>query len=137
MPSLSIGVVGCVLLTAAVAFTKRAASRPASRARIFLWIAVGLGSAFLTVKGFELGIAIESGNLPRTSTFWAVFHLLTSVHALFVLVAIVVNLVLAGLGSRRSAETASRFPRRASAAARYWQSVWLAWMCLFVALYLL
>ena len=136
MPSLSIGVVGCVLLTAAVAFTKLAASRPQSRARTFLWIAAGLGSAFLVVKGFELGIEIESGYLPTTSGFWAAYHALTSVHALFVLVAIVVNLVLAGLGSRRSVETTDRFAKRASAAARYWQFVWLVWICLFVALYL-
>ena len=137
MLSLSIGVVCCVLLTVAVLLTTLAASRPASRARTFLWIAAGLGSAFLVVKGFELGIEIESGYLPRTSTFWAVYHLLTSVHALLVLVAIVVNLVLAGFGSRRAVETANRFPKRASAAARYWQFVWLVWMCLFVALYLL
>ena len=137
MPSLSIGVVGCVLLTAAVAFTKLAARQPQSRARTLLWIAAGLGSAFLVVKGFELGIEIESGYLPRTSTFWAVFHVLTAVHALLVLVAIVVNLVLAGLGSRRSVETANRFAKRAGAAALHWQCVWLVWMCLFVALYLL
>ena len=137
MLSLPIGIVCCVLLTAAVALTKLAASRPQSRARTFLWIATGLGSAFLVAKGFELGIEIESGYLPRTSTFWAVFHVLTSVHALLVLVAIVVNAVLAGFGSRRSVETANRFPKRASAAARYWQFVWLVWMCLFVALYLL
>ena len=137
MPLLPIGIVCCVLLTSAVAFTKRAANRPASRARTFLWIAAGLGSAFLVVKGFELGIEIESGYLPRTSTFWAVFHVLTSVHALLVLVAIVVNAVLAGFGSRRSVETANHFAKRAGAAVRYWQFVWLVWMCLFVALYLL
>ena len=91
MLSLPIGVVCCVLLTVAVPFARLAASRPASRARTFLWIAAGLGSVFLVVKGFELGIEIESGYLPRTSTFWAVYHLLTSVHALLVLVAIVVN----------------------------------------------
>ena len=96
-----------------------------------------MGSAFLVVKGFELGIEIESGYLPRTSTFWAVFHVLTAVHALLVLVAIVVNAVLAGFGSRRSVDTANRFFKRVSAAVRYWQFVWLAWMCLFVALYLL
>ena len=137
MPSLSIGVVCCVLLTAAVAFTKLAASRPASRARRYLWVAAGLGSAFLVVKGFELGIEIESGYLPTTSAFWTVFHVLTSVHALFVFVAVVVNAVLAGFGSRRLVESANRFPKRASAAARYWQFVWLAWMCLFAGLYLL
>jgi nitric oxide reductase NorE protein len=137
VPSLSIGVVCSVLLAAAVAFTRLAASRPHSRARTFLWIAAGLGSAFLVVKGFELGIEIESGYLPTTSAFWAVFHVLTSVHALLVLVAVVVNAVLAGFGSRRSVETANRFPKRSSVAARYWQFVWLAWMCLFVALYLL
>ncbi len=137
MPSLSIGVVCSVLLTAAVACTRLAANRPASRTRALLWIAAGFGSAFLVVKGFELGIEIESGYLPGTSTFWAVYHLSTSVHALLVLVAIVVNAVLAGFGSRRSVETANRFPKRASAAARYWQFVWLVWICLFVALYLL
>ena len=126
-----------MLLAAAVAFTSLAASRPASRARTFLWIAAGFGSAYLVVKGFELGIEIESGYLPTTSRFWAVFHVLTSVHTLLVLVAIVVNAVLAGFGSRRSVETANLFRKRASAAARYWQLAWLAWMCLFVALYLL
>jgi nitric oxide reductase NorE protein len=135
--SLSIGVVCCVFLTVAVLFARLAASRPASRARTFLRVAAGLGSAFLLVKGFELGVEIESGYLPRTSTFWAVYHLLSSVHALLVLVAIVVTLVLAGFGSHRSVETANRFPRRASAAVRYWQFVWLVWMFLFAALYLL
>jgi heme/copper-type cytochrome/quinol oxidase subunit 3 len=125
------------LLTAAVAFTKLGARRPQSRARTFLWIAAGLGCAFLVVKGFELGIEIESGYLPRTSTFWAVYHVLTSVLALLVLVAIVVNAILAGFGSRRSTETGDRFARRAAAAARYWQFAWLIWMCLFVTLYLL
>ena len=99
--------------------------------------AAGVGSAFLVVKGFELGIEIESGYLPRTSAFWTVYHLLTSVHALLVLVLIVVNLVLAGFGSHRSVETANRYAKRAGTTARYWQFVWLVWMCLFVALYLL
>ena len=76
-----------LLLTSSVviALARRAAAEGnESRARMLLAATAAIGVVFLGIKGFRYWTKFEHGLYPSTSTFLAVYFLLTSVHALHV-----------------------------------------------------
>ncbi len=100
--SLSIGLLATALLVGAAAVVTFATDSHDARTRRVL-LGAALGIVFLGVRGFEYLTELGAGHIPSTSNFWAVFYLLTAVHALHVLGAVVLNVWLAMFGSRPSA----------------------------------
>jgi nitric oxide reductase NorE protein len=96
-----------------------------------------LGAVFIGVRAFEAAGQLAAGHLPSASNFWALYYLLTAVHALHVLGGVGAAVSLSWSDPRRAAGGDEQFFERAAAGARYWHFVGLVWLCLFVALYLL
>jgi cytochrome c oxidase subunit 3 len=93
-----------------------------------------LGAAFLGVKTFEYAARIAEGIYPSSNTFAAVYYLLTGVHALHVLGGAAATLHL-GLTRPHTEVAAGAFANRVRALSLYWYFVDVAWLCLFVMLY--
>jgi nitric oxide reductase NorE protein len=97
-----------------------------SRARRYLVAAMGLGCAFLAVKGVEYADKAAHGIGIETDTFWTLFYLLTGFHAMHVIMGVV---VLALVGWKSS-------PANFETGAAFWHMVDLVWLVLFPILYL-
>lgn len=92
---------------------------------------------FLAIKRVEYSAEIGYGMYPSTSIFFALYYLLTSVHALHIAGGLIVNFYLAAAGVRSTAGDAPRFANCVSAVALYWYFVDAVWLCIFILLYLL
>jgi heme/copper-type cytochrome/quinol oxidase subunit 3 len=103
--------------------------------RGWMFAAVLLSVAFLGLKALEYFDATEMGWYPRTSTQWAMYYLLTGVHALHVIGGALVNARLAATGSAAWVGSAPNVINRVEGAALYWYFVDLIWIILFVLLY--
>lgn len=134
------GTINTVILVAssiAIAMARRAAGDGRTdRARALLGVTAFLALAFLGMKGTEYAAKLGHGIYPATSTFFAVYYLLTFVHALHVGGGLVANSYLAAAGARSTGGDSLRFANRIGAAALYWHFVDLVWVCIFVTLYL-
>lgn len=129
-----------VLLVSSVAMTiasRSAAAGLERRARALLGVTALLGVLFLAVKGFEYAAKLQSGLLPGTSTYLALYFLLTAVHGLHVLGGVVANAHFALSGTCATGGSMPRFANRVAASALYWHFVDVIWLGLFVLLYLL
>jgi len=86
-----------------------------------------------------MGLTLALGILfiPHTHTFFAVYFLLTGLHALHVVGGLLVNFYLWGPGSKMWRTEPERFTNRVEVAGLYWHFVDLVWMFLFPVLYLL
>ncbi len=106
---------------------------------------IGLGSAFLVVKGFEYGAKFGHGIFPATgwpeatdpSTFYALYFTVTGLHGLHVLLGILANLWLLIWGVAMWKSEPERFTGRIEIAGLYWHFVDLVWIFVFPVLYLL
>jgi heme/copper-type cytochrome/quinol oxidase subunit 3 len=106
---------------------------------------IGLGTAFLVVKGFEYGSKFGHGIFPSTgwpeatdaSTFYALYFTVTGLHALHVLLGILVNLYFLIWGASLYKPEPERFTGRIEIAGLYWHFVDLVWIFVFPVLYLL
>ena len=106
---------------------------------------IGLGSAFLVVKGFEYGGKFGHHIFPATgwpeasdpSTFYGLYFTLTGLHGLHVLLGILANLWLLIWGAAMWKTEPERFTGRIEIAGLYWHFVDLVWIFLFPVLYLL
>jgi cytochrome c oxidase subunit III len=96
-----------------------------------------LAVVFLAVKGVEYASKLDAGLYPATSTFMAVYYLLTSVHALHVAGGLGVIGYFGAAGTRSTRGSLPRFANRLASLTLYWHFVDLVWICLFVTLYLL
>jgi heme/copper-type cytochrome/quinol oxidase subunit 3 len=139
--SVAIGGLNTALLLASsvvIALARRAAAEGnESRARMLLAVIAATGVVFLGIKGFEYWTKLEHGLYPSTSTFLAVYFLLTSVHALHVLGGVMAVAHFALSGTCATAGSLPRFANRVGAAALYWYFVDIVWIGIFILLYVL
>ena len=105
--------------------------------RMYLALTILLAFGFMVVKGFEYGHHFANHELPRTSTFLAIYFTLTGLHGLHVLGGIIVNSYLLLPGSKLWKTDPERFTNRIEYAGLYWHFVDLVWIFLFPSLYLL
>ena len=114
-------------------FSSYALLRVSAAARGLLTIVAALALVFLTIKGFEYAGKWQLGQVPATSTFFAMYYTLTGIHALHVLGGIVANLwVMAGAASVGDALTSARL----RVVSHYWVFVDLVWLMIFAGMYL-
>ena len=105
--------------------------------KIYLWLTILLGCAFLVVKYFEYGHKFHHGLFPRTDLFYATYFTMTGLHVLHVIGGLLVNLYLVSLGSKLYQTDPRRFIGRIECSGLYWHFVDLVWIFLFPTLYLL
>ena len=74
----------------------------------------------------------DAGLVPATSTFLALYYLLTGAHALHVLGGMLVTGYLAS----RAGESEAGWRNRVRAVSLYWYFVDVVWICIFVAFYI-
>ena len=97
-----------------------------SRGRLLFAAGIAFGATFLLRVGGAYSTHLSAGHFPSTNTFWALFYLLTSVHALHVIAGLAVMVYLAGPGWSPTAA----FARRVQALRLYWTFVLLVWLCI-------
>jgi cytochrome c oxidase subunit 3 len=135
-----------LLMTSSFFMTAVVRGAPAQMRRTTLWglsICAALGTAFIVVKGVEYRDDIVKGLVPgagfplrpaETQIFFALYWVMTGVHAIHLLVGICIVLIVEVLIVRR------RLPLRSPAievVGLYWHFVDIVWMILFPLLYLL
>ena len=103
--------------------------------RLFLLLTIGLGSAFLGVKGYEYSLKFAHGHFPGTGLFWDCYFTLTGLHGLHVLAGILANLWILSLTFQSDFLKAQG--HRVELSGLYWHFVDLVWIFLFPLLYLL
>ena len=100
-------------------------------------LTVLLALVFLVVKGFEYNEKFSHGYFPKTNTFYAVYFVMTGLHALHIIGGVIVNLYLLFPGTRMWETEPERFTNRIECAGLYWHFVDLVWIFLFPVLYLM
>lgn len=105
--------------------------------RLYLGATIMLAFAFLVLKGFEYGHHFAEGELPRKSTFLAIYFTMTGLHGLHVVGGIIANSFLFITGGRMWKREREHFENRVEFAGLYWHFVDLVWIFLFPTLYLL
>jgi cytochrome c oxidase subunit 3 len=113
---------------------RAARDRDARRARMAILLTLGLGVAFLAIKGSEWVGHLRAGELPSIDTFFAIYYTLTGVHALHVVGGVC---ALGWLLVARSSGGGEAHATRVSLVGLYWQFVDLIWVVLFTSVYLL
>jgi len=140
-PRLPVAVTGVntlVLLASSVAMVRadRALSRDDRRGLVRgLFLAAGLGAAFLVIQGYEWMRLISFGLHLSSGTYGTTFYTLIGSHALHVAAALV-WLVLTAVAAAAGRFSARR-PTPVRACAMYWHFVVALWPILYVAVYLL
>jgi heme/copper-type cytochrome/quinol oxidase subunit 3 len=107
------------------------------RFKLWMGATVALGLLFLFIKATEYAGKFHHGHYPHTHTFYAVYFLLTALHALHVVGGVALNAWLWGPGTRLWRADPERFTNRVELAGLFWHFVDLVWMILFPVLYLL
>lgn len=138
--SLTSGVVMTLVLLAS-AVTMRYAQRALQRGvraagRRGLAITLGLALLFLTIELLEQRAHLRAGEGPARDTFFAIYFVLTSVHAMHVAGGTLVLAWLAGPGFDLGRREPARLAARTDTLARYWWFVDVVWLVLFVSCYL-
>lgn len=105
--------------------------------KLYLGLTVLLGVLFLFIKSTEYASKFQHGHLPDTHTFYAIYFVLTGLHALHVIGGVLVNAYLWGPGSKMWFTEPERFTNRVEVSGLFWHFVDLVWMFLFPVLYLL
>ncbi len=129
-----------VLITSSVTMVMAWASlmrRNLAKARMFLWVTVALGGAFMVIKAIEYNAKFEHHLYPSTNTFLAIYFTLTGLHAFHVLGGMVINAYFAGPGSKLWHKNPQWLTNRVEHAGLFWHFVDLVWIFLFPVLYLL
>lgn len=109
-----------------------------AKARMHLGITVVLALVFLLVKLFlEYIPKWNSGTLPSTSTFFAIYFTLTGLHALHIIGGIVVIAYFLFPGSALWHKDPEYYTNRIECTGLYWHFVDLVWIFLFPVLYLM
>lgn len=105
------------------------------RLRFFLLATIGLGSAFLGVKGYEYSLKFAHGHFPGSGIFWDCYFTLTGLHGLHVLAGVIANLWVLSLTFRPDFLKGRGHVVELSGL--YWHFVDLVWIFLFPLVYLL
>ena len=118
-----------VLVTSGWAAAKGATSARAGRsrhARLWLFLAMALGGAFVTIKLVEYAGEIGNGVGLESSVFFTLYFLLTGFHLLHVVLGIIILAVVCRRADRVHVETGTAF----------WHMVDLVWIVMFPIVYL-
>ncbi len=107
----------------------------ARRTRRGLLLVTLAGTLFLGAKAWSYAAMWNAGVVPATSTFAALYYLITGVHALHVFGGVVVATYLA-LRWTASAGGGAGLAGRLDALKMYWYLVDIVWVCVFAAFYL-
>jgi heme/copper-type cytochrome/quinol oxidase subunit 3 len=136
--SVPIGTVNTLILicsSTAIVLSLGASARGAMRAvQGWLLATIGLGSAFLVIKGFEYAAKFSHHIVPSTNVFWSCYFALTGFHALHVLGGIIFNLWVLAYSAKPSSW--ALHGHRLELAGLYWHFVDIVWIFLFPLLYL-
>ncbi len=148
MPGLAMASLNTVLLLTSSYTMVRAVSRAerGDRAgfRSNLMVTMGLGLAFLVVKGAEYRLKISYGYYPGSelakanaglSIFLSYYYLLTILHGVHIVAGLVWNAV--ALASSGNGADMAKVARKAEYAGLYWHFVDVVWVFLFPLLYLI
>jgi nitric oxide reductase NorE protein len=104
------------------------------RSQKLMWIAIGLGCLFLTLKGYEYFDKIEHGFGFTHDSFFMFYWMLTGFHFLHVLVGLVILIALT-LQIRKGLYSQDNF-LDVETGASFWHMCDLIWLILFPMLYL-
>ncbi len=104
--------------------------------RKFMFITIGLGALFVAIKLFEWNDKFSHDHYPSTSTFYAIYFVLTGVHLLHLVVGILVGCWHAIFGPAFMAKEPERFTNRIEVTGLYWHFVDLMWLVIFPLMYL-
>lgn len=106
--------------------------------KMYMGLTILLGLVFLVVKIlFEYLPKIDHGHLPKEHNFYAIYFVLTGLHALHVIGGLVLNAYLWGPGTKMWETEPERFTNRIEVAGLYWHFVDIVWIFLFPTIYLL
>lgn len=105
--------------------------------KMSLGATIFLAILFLCVKAYEYSLKFGHHMYPGTSTFLAIYFVMTILHALHIIGGLAVNIYLWGPGSEMWTTHPRRFTNRIEIAGLYWHFVDLVWIFLFPVLYLL
>ena len=108
-----------------------------SKYRLYMGLTILLAFGFLIIKAFEYGDKFSHGYYPSSSTFMAIYFVLTGLHAVHVTGGIIVNAYFLGPGARMWKTAPDQFANRIEVAGLYWHFVDLVWIFLFPTIYLL
>ncbi len=129
-----------ILITASVTMVMAWASlvkKSWGKFKLYQGLTVGLGFGFLIVKAIEYGTKFSHHLYPSTSTFLAIYFVMTGLHALHVIGGMAVNGYLLATGKKWFAKAPEQFTNRVEASGLFWHLVDLIWIFLFPVLYLL
>jgi len=101
-----------------------------------LLVSALFGVGFLVTKVVGYGGMIGAGLTPATSTFVALYFLLTSMHVLHVSGGVIAAGYLAIRGDRSTGGNSTWFAHRVQALRLYWYFVDIVWLLIFAAFYL-
>lgn len=112
---------------------------------LFLLITIGLGLAFLAVKGLEYhkdlderlwpGPHFKAGLPPASQIFWVLYWIMTGVHAIHVTVGIIVLSIITRMSARGTFSAGYHTPVEITGL--YWHFVDIIWIFLYPLLYLI
>jgi cytochrome c oxidase subunit 1 len=103
------------------------------RGLVFAMVA---SAAFVVMKAAGYASMWNAGLVPATSTFVALYYLVTGMHGLHVLGGLIVAGYLAVRWTAATAGDAARLTGRLAALRMYWYFVDVIWVCVFAAFYL-
>jgi cytochrome c oxidase subunit III len=139
LPSLPLGLPA--IATAALAFSSLAMQLALGRARSsrsgagnFVFVAFGLGAAFVLLQGIVWKQLWLVGLHPNTGTFASVFYALTVFHALHVVVGLLALVFLGTQALRGRYSAVAHIPLRLWTL--YWHMVGVVWLLMYVLIYL-
>jgi heme/copper-type cytochrome/quinol oxidase subunit 3 len=107
-----------------------------SRCRAMLAATLLLGAGFIAITATVYAGAFAGGFYPSTSTFAAIFFVLTGLHAVHVVGGLIAAGLLLGPWGRTQAADPARFGNRIDVAGLYWHFLTAAWLVTFTVLYL-
>lgn len=112
------------------------AAKRNARSRVISCLALALACAvaFSLAKLFEYADKFRHGLTPATNDFFTYYFILTGLHFLHVLIAIVVTIVLMRMS--RKTDFGARYLLILESGASYWHMVDLLWVVLFPLVYL-
>jgi heme/copper-type cytochrome/quinol oxidase subunit 3 len=131
--SLPFAVVNTIVLLHVTAFAARSQRSTPVNARRLLLISAVFALAFLGIKGAEYAQEISAGQVPSTSTFFALYFTLTGFHAAHVIGGAMANAWVLTTATRIDARLLAG---RTKALTLYWVFVDLIWLILVVLMYL-
>jgi len=126
-----------VMLSSSLAVVAGVQAARASRidlARRAFAVAIALGVAFATLKGFEWGTKIDANLVPNTNKFYMMYFILTGIHLGHVVVGMLVLAVLRQVVRGGPVEGTRR--ALVEGGGVFWHMVDMIWLVLFPLIYL-